>query len=201
MKKTLFICLLICINLSVGKAVTSDPVTAVIVMEDGTTKEGLVDFPLTNGSKNIKIKINGETEKIESNLIKKITFKSGTSIINYFNMKVYSTTGNKILDKKQFLSYAVEGKVNLYIGTGIINFGYNGNSRISNNVTSYYCIRDGEPAAKLIHENFGQVNKNADFKLYASRYFEDNKIIYDKIKNKEYTYKDIYIVVNEYNKK
>jgi hypothetical protein len=163
----------------------------------------MVDFPIKSGEKYLKIKINAIEEKIEYEAIKKIAFKISGATVEYHNMLVYNNTGGKIQSKKRMLLLAVQGKVNLYIGTlewsAMINAGGGYQPMVLNGI-SYYCLREGEPAAKLLHENFGQANKNADFKLYGSRYFVDNATILNKIKNKEYTYEDIMTVINEYNK-
>lgn len=172
-------------------------------LEDGTTKSGKIELPVKSTSKFITLKIGDKKEKVELQTIDKLEVLINGAKIEYYNLKVFNFSGKKIQKDKRMMLQTVKGKVNLYIGTldwsATINSG-NGWQPMSFSGISYYCVRDGEKAATLIHENFGQVNKNADFKLYASRYFSDNEMIAKKIKNKEYTYQDISKVIAEYNK-
>lgn len=177
--------------------------TCVIYLEDGTTKSGKIELPVKSSSKFIEIYINKKREKVELQKIDKLEVLIDGAKIEYHNLKVFNFSGKKILKDKRMMLQSVKGKVNLYIGTldwsATINSG-NGWQAMNLSGISYYCIREGEEAATLIHESFGQVNKNADFKLYAGRYFSDNETIAKKIKNKEYTYEDILKVIAEYNK-
>ena len=187
----------------VTKPVGGKEVPCTVNMEDGTTKVGLVDFPLKSGAKSITLKYDGQKEKIDLDLIKKVTFKFGLyTTQEYFCMPVYNFNGKKIQKNKQMFRLGMAGKkVTLYLGTydwsGMANNGY-GFQSFSYSGTSYYCRREGEPAATLIHEDFG-VNPNADFKLYASRYFADYPELAEKIKNKELKYDKIYEVMALYN--
>jgi hypothetical protein len=63
----------------------------------------------------------------------------------------------------------------------------------------YYCIRDGEVAAKLICQVSG-ANNNQTFRAKAPLYFEDYPELAAKIESKEYTWRDLVPVVQEYNK-
>lgn len=67
------------------------------------------------------------------------------------------------------------------------------------NFEDYYCIRDGEPAAKVI-ATISTLNNNQTFRAKAPMYFADYPELADKIKSKEYTWKDLQVVVKEYNK-
>lgn len=177
--------------------------SCVVYLEDGTTKSGKIELPIKSSSKFIVVNINDKKEKIELQKIDKLEVQINGAKIEYHNMKVFNFSGKKIQKDKRMMLQTVKGKVNLYIGTfdwsSTINSG-SGWQSVSLNGISYYCIREGEEAATLLHENFGQVNKNADFKLYGARYFADNETIAKKIKNKEYTYEDISKVIAEYNK-
>jgi len=178
-------------------------VPCMVYMEDGTTKAGLVDFPLKTGAKSITLKISGTKEKIDLENVSKLEFKFNLySTTTYYNMAVYNFNGKKIQKNKQMLQLSLPGtKVSLYTGTydwsGFANSG-GGFQSFSYSGTTYYAIRPGEPAATLLHEDFG-VNKNADFKLYASRYFADYPELVEKIKNKELTYDKIYETIVAYN--
>ena len=183
--------------------ITLNEENCIVYLEDGTTKNGKIELPIKSSSKFITLKIDSKKEKVELQSIDKLEVTINGAKVEYHNLKVFNFSGKKIQKDKRMMLQTVKGKVNLYIGTldwsATINSG-NGWHPMSLSGISYYCIREGEKAATLIHENFGQVNKNADFKLYASRYFSDNETIAKKIKNKEYTYEDISKVIAEYNK-
>jgi|GEM_PF-4731902 len=177
--------------------------TCVIYLEDGITKSGKLELPVKSGSKFIVLKTNEKKEKVELQKIDKLEVIINGAKIEYHNLKVFNFSGKKIQKNKRMMLQTVKGKVNLYIGTldwsSTINSA-SGWQAMNLTGISYYCIRDGEEAATLIHENFGQANKNSDFKLYGSTYFYDNETIAKKIKNKEYTYEDILKVIADYNR-
>lgn len=176
--------------------------TCLIYLEDGSTKSGDIELPIKSDSKYIVLKSNNNKEKIELQQVNKMEVLVNGLKVEYHNLKVFNFSGKKILKNKKMMVQSVKGKVSLYIGifdwSATINSG-NGWQGMSLNGTSYYFMRDGEEAATLIHENFGQVNKNGDFKMYASRYFSDNEEIVNKIKNKEYTYKNIFKLISDCN--
>jgi hypothetical protein len=157
----------------------------IVFLENGTKMSGNIELPIKSGSKYITLKVDNKKEKVELQTVDKIEVTISGAKIQYHNLKVFNFSGKKIKKDKQIMLHAIKGKVNLYIGTldwsATINAG-NGWQQMNLNGVSYYCIREGEEAATLIHENFGQVNKNADFKLYASRYFSDNETILKKNK-------------------
>lgn len=180
-------------------------VPCTLYMEDGSTKKGLVAFPLKSGANSITLKSNGTKEKVDLENVKKVIFEATTVnfAMEYYNLPVYNFNGKKIQNHKQMLKLYIAGKkVSLYTGTfdwsGYANAG-NGFQGFSYSGLSYYCMKPEEPAATLIHEDFGEINKNADFKLYASRYFADYPELVQKIKDKVYTYKNIDQVVEDYN--
>ena len=174
-----------------------------IYLEGGQKKVGEIQLPIKLNAKFIELKISGSIEKIELKNINKIEVDSNGLPLEFYNLKVYNYSGKKIFKDKVMMMQSVKGKVTLYTGASnwmaTINAG-NGWQGVNLNGTTYYCLREGEKAATLIHENFGQVNKNADFKIFATRYFADNAEIANKIKSKEYTYENIYQVILEYNK-
>ena len=175
----------------------------IVYFQDGTSKNGTIDLPIKSGGKHIILKNKDQKEKIELQTIDKLEVTINGGKIEYHNLKIYNALRKKIFKDKRMMIRAVKGKVNLYIATfdwtANINSG-SGFQPMSLNGISYYCTREGEEAATLIHENFGQINKNADFKLYGSRYFSDHTTIAERIKSKEYTFEHIFAVIAEYNK-
>ena len=135
-------------NSLVTKPVGGKEVPCTVDMEDGTTKVGLVDFPLKSGAKSITLKYDGKKEKIDLDAVKKVTFKLGlTTTQEYFCMPVYNFNGKKIQKNKQMFRLGMAGKkVTLYLGTydwsGMANAG-NGFDRFSYSGTSYYCRSQG----------------------------------------------------------
>jgi hypothetical protein len=63
----------------------------------------------------------------------------------------------------------------------------------------YFVIREGEPAGKMI-ANIAGANNNQTFRAKAPLYFSDYPELAEKIKSKEYRWKDLIPVVREYNK-
>ena len=170
----------------------------VIEMKDGSTKSGTMKFPIKLEDKELKL---GD-EEIETAKIKKVTFTTATGEIEYHNLFVYNYNGKKIKEKKKLLRLIIPGKVNLYFGETSVTMQVNsamGLSNFSNGSTLYYFMKENEPAATFIHENWNQTFKNGDFKTNASRYFAENPKILAKIKDKTYTYENIYQLVMEYN--
>jgi hypothetical protein len=62
----------------------------------------------------------------------------------------------------------------------------------------YFIIRAGEPAAKMI-ANIAGANNNQTYRAKAPLYFADYPELAEKIKSKEYTWRDILTSVKEYN--
>ena len=85
-------------------------------------------------------------------------------------MLVYNETNSKVQNKPKLLINIVKGKISMYVSSYLNNqFSFNAstNSFGNNGVgfTNYYCIRDNEPAASLIHVDSNFANKNKNLRI------------------------------------
>ncbi|MXN93223.1 hypothetical protein GR160_18495 [Flavobacterium sp. Sd200] len=201
MKKYILASLLFigCIIFSFAQVHTnSKALSAKIIMTSGEVLETtLIPFPIKFDLNYIKVKEGDRIRKIKKKNIEKMFVENDV----YVNKNVYSPSGKRILKNKKLLRVVVLGKVNLYCDTYTVQepdpFA-NGPIFFKRNV--YYCQKDSEDAATMIHYDFDNFNKNDGFKTAAANYFSDNESITEKIKNETFTYKDVVAVVEEYNK-
>jgi hypothetical protein len=175
-----------------------------VTLTNGTQINGKVDFPLNSGEKKLTIDKNNIKEKIDKAEISKVTFKTSSGEINYEKISVFNQTGRKILKEKKLLALSIKGKVSLCYsqGSGYENRGTGQNPyRVPVFFTEYYCIRENEKAATLIHADMNVVNKNSLFRYAGKKYFADDSEIAKKIDDKVYTYSNLIEVINKYNSK
>ena len=169
---------------------------ATIVFVNGTSKNGFVENTLGTDYILFKASKDAKEEKIESSTVRRIVFKVKNGNKEYQLLKVYLGWGQKRISDPMWLEVVEQGKATLYVNQMTMS------SRDGLNKAGfldYYCIRAGEPAAKMI-ANISTLNNNQTFKAKAPLYFEDYPELAAKIKSKEYTWKDLTVVVQEYNK-
>ena len=165
---------------------------------DGTSRIGLVgtefkkevDFKLADGS---------EPETIPSEKLRTITFlkeDGKTPSIEFDYIRVYLGWGQKRISDYYWFEVVQRGIATLYVHRTEMR------GSIYNTTTAgfldYYIIRDGEPAAKMISDVAG-INSNQTFRAKAHLYFADYPELAEKIKSKEYTWKELGTVVRMYN--
>jgi len=176
----------------------------IVTLNNGTQISGKVDFPLNSGENKLTIDKNNSKEKIDKKEISTVVFNTSSGKIEYSNMLVYNPTGKKIKKDKKLLALSIKGKVSLYNiqGSGYEN---RGTAKQPYSVpvfyTEYYCIRENEKAATLIHADMNVVNKNSIFRYAAKKYFSDNAEIVKKVEDKVYTYQNLIEVIIFYNSK
>lgn len=181
----------------------------IVELNNGEKIVGKVDFPLLGEERKLKIKQNDKTQKINKNDISKITFKSSTTNIEYYNLS-YKDLNGKPKKNKKMLTLVRKGKVNLYneISTDLQQTSSFGSTKIKYNavfIIEYYCKRDSEDVATFLYRKEGDdryvVNKNYPFKPRALKYFGDDEEIRQKIEKEEYNYSNIPDLINAYNAK
>ncbi|WP_395059287.1 hypothetical protein [Flavobacterium sp.] len=180
-----------------------------IILNDSTQIEGEIDLPILNDGKFLKYKNANGKQKIEREKISKVVFttnQGGGASIEYINMKVFNEMNVKVMKDLKLLLNVVKGKVSVYISSYTNNqFSYNGSAIAARNngvgFVNYYCIREGEEAASLIHVDSNYANENMFFRQNGRKYFADNPEIAAKIDNREYTYKNFMEVIELYNSK
>ncbi|SFA77636.1 hypothetical protein SAMN05660845_0484 [Flavobacterium swingsii] len=180
-----------------------------IILNDNTEIQGEIDFPLVDDGKPLKYKNANGKQKIERDKISKVVFttnQGGGAAIEYINMKVFNEMNVKVMKEPKLLLNVVKGKVSVYISSYTNNqFSYNGSASAARNTgvgfVNYYCIREGEEAASLIHVDSNYANENMFFRQNGRKYFADNTEIAAKIDKREYTYKNFMEVIELYNSK
>ena len=174
---------------------------AEVALTDGTTQKGNAEYPPNLGDSKLHLKINGEKIKLEKEQITSLTYNISGGKLVYENLKIYKNKDkNKIRKEKQLLALTIAGKVSLYSARGS-SWQQQGNTQVPVYYTIYYCKRATEEAATLIHMDMGAINQNALFRPFAQKYFEDDTEIASKIKNRDFTYKNLFEVVSLYNSK
>jgi len=171
-----------------------------LTFTDGTSRVGLVETALDNDYVRFKSAEGAEPEKIPSEKLKGIAYLKDdkkTPLVEYDYIKVYLGWGQKRISDYAWFQVVERGIATLYVRSTTMR------GSIYNTTTAgfldYFVIRDGEPAAKMI-ANVSSFNNNQTFRAKAPLYFSDYPELAEKIKSKEYTWKDLIPVVREYNK-
>jgi hypothetical protein len=193
MKKTL-LSLALSFMLTVAFADTYYPATIVFV--DGKSRTGLAESTFGDHIF-FKASETSKPEKIESIGLSKLIFTIKNEKREYHYVKTYLGWGQKRMSSPMWLKVLINGNATLYLNSTTLSTP--SNSQNSAGFLDYYCLRKGEPAAKWISA-VSSMNNNQHFRAKAPLYFEDYPELAEKIKSKEYTWKDIETVVNEYNK-
>src|SRR5258706_3957663 len=168
---------------------------ATVVFADGKSKSGLVEAALSDYVL-FKASEHAKEEKIESSLLKSVSIQGKDEVREYYYLKVYLGWGQKRISDPMWLKVVEKGTATLLVhNTSMRGSIYNTTQA---GFSDYYCIRAGEPAAKMI-ANISSLNNNQTFRAKAPLYFDDYPELAAKIKSKEYTWKDLQIVVKEYN--
>ena len=193
--KQCLLSLILFLVIPVAHADTYYPAT--IVFADGKSKTGLVESTFGDHVF-FKASEKANVEKIESAGLSKLIFTIKGEKREYHYVKTYLGWGQKrISGSPMWLKVLINGKATLYLNSTTLSTP--SNSQNSAGFLDYYCIRKGEPAAKWISA-VSTMNNNQHFRAKAPLYFEDYPELAEKIKAKEYTWKDIETVVQVYNK-
>lgn len=169
---------------------------ATLVFNDGKSKKGLVESPFDEKHIYFKASEKAEAEKIDATTVSKVIFKDSKGTDEFWQTKVLLGWGQKRVSEPMWLHVVEKGKATLMVRSTTMR-SFNGLN--SAGFQDYYCIRDGEPAAALICQ-VASMNNNQTFRAKAPEYFKDYPELAEKIKSKEYTWKDLVPVVQEYNK-
>jgi hypothetical protein len=176
-----------------------------ICYSDGRIVKGYASIPKSSGVKYIDFKPDETAKKqsIQSAELSKIVYYQ-----NADSMIVERIATIKLINKSKtndpiWMTKLIDGYTSLYV---YYNAGYNyfiGNKwKNMPGDYQYACIRKGEPAASIVSmvmDGGISLNNNGPFKRYASEYFKDYAELSAKIEKKEYTFKDIEMVVSKYN--
>jgi hypothetical protein len=171
-----------------------------LVFTDGKSRVGLLETNFGDDFIRFKSADNSEPEKIAAEMIRTVTFLKNdkkTIEIEYDHIKVYLGWAQKRMSDYGWYQVIERGIATLYVKSTTMRGSIYGAGTAG--FQDYFIIRDGEPAAKMI-ANVSSFNNNQTFKAKAPLYFADYPELAEKIKSKEYTWKDLVPVVKEYNK-
>lgn len=164
---------------------------------------GLVEIYLNNDFMHFKLSEKSEPEKIATETIKTVIYledDNKTPTVEYDRLKVYlGWKQEKISDDYGWCQVVERGIATLYVVTSKMQGSIYTENAGTATFHDYFIIREGEPAAKMI-ANVSSANNNQTFKAKAPLYFSDYPELAKKIELKEYTWKDLVPVVQEYNK-
>lgn len=172
-----------------------------LIFTDGTSRTGWVETFMGADFIRFKSSKDSQPEKIASEKIKTISYLNddNKSIeVEYDRIKVYLGWKQNRISKFGWYRVVERGIATLYI-KGTVMQGSMGNPNSKAGFQDYFVIRDGEPAAKMI-ANISGANNNQTFRAKAPLYFSDYPELVEKIKSKEYKWKDLVTSVKEYNK-
>jgi hypothetical protein len=175
---------------------------AKLIFMDGKTLVGFAKSPKQAYDKTISFKAteNGDKQTFQSEQLKTVILYSNKDTLEIERVKIYNMTGKKIVSTPAWLQVLSRGYVTLYYyGIQGKTISYGSTTRTELPERWWLCIRPGEEAAKIVSYAYG-LNPNTYFRQNAPAYFSDHPTIPEMIKNKDYKYDDIRIVVNEYNK-
>jgi hypothetical protein len=192
MRLILFCCIIFLISRA---TIASSFYDATVVFMDGKSKKGLVESTLGTDYILYKSSADSKEEKIESTTVSKLIFNIKDEKREFHLLKVYLGWGQKRISDPMWLKVVESGVATLYVNRTTMSSQDGLNSA---GFLDYYIIRAGEPAAKMI-ANVSSANNNQTFRAKAPLYFEDYPELAEKIKSKEYTWKDLTLTVQEYN--
>jgi hypothetical protein len=197
--KSCFIMKILLLFFIVFSSVTSQAAKyyeATVVFVDGKSRTGLAESSFGDLIF-FKASENAEVEKLESSSVKSIVFTIKGEKKEYHQHKIYLGWGQKRMsDYRVWLQVVEKGIATLYVNHTTLASGMNQQNKAG--FQDYYCIREGEPAAKLICQ-VSTMNNNQTFRAKAPLYFEDYPELSERIKSKELTWKELVPVVQEYN--
>jgi hypothetical protein len=168
-----------------------------ILFTDGKSITGLVESPFGGDYLFFKASEKAEAEKIEAAKVSSVTFVIDGKEKEYHQHKVYLGWKQVRISDPTWLEVVEKGVATLYVVRSSLSTPSNQQQKAG--FLDYYCIRKGEPAAKLIAQ-VSSMNNNQTFRAKAPAYFADYPELAAKIESKEYTWKDLEPVVQEYNK-
>jgi len=167
---------------------------------NGDLKSGYAELIVPSHSPKIvayKDGLKDEPIKIDTEELSMLIYKFDNGNVRTFErLKVYRGAKQKITKDSYWLERIIEGYTSLYVvPTPLRGTNPYSGATMTNMFYDYYCLKKGDIAARMI----GSEGNNTTFKKRAQLYFSDYEELVNKIKNKEYKWKDIEQVVESYN--
>lgn len=207
---SLTLILILCLAFNISYSQTYQ--TGSIKYEDGTIKNGYVSIPKRVNQQNIYFKPekNGSEEKISSNSLKSISVQSTDGKEYYFERQYYKMNPAKQNKYRGWLYTVVKGYATLYLISDNYQIDKKGNVYVIDNVAfgkdlptyDYYLKKEHENAAIMFattSTSSSMFGLNNILKKNAAKYLAENKELVEKIKNKDYTHRDVEGIISIYN--
>jgi len=204
LKINLAIALLLTANFVFGQVYQRGSITYL----NGDVKTGYLLIPEAPKQKTIKFKLSrniSQVDKIQSEDIKSISVESKDSNIYYFErVSVSRKPGTKPL-KPYWLLVCTSGYATLYTSSSYFESDDKGNvfvvaSSSSGPPTFNYFLRKGNQDIAYYFGMTGNIiGLNIMLKKNADQYLSDYPELVERIKNKEFTHRDIKAIIQIYN--
>lgn len=169
---------------------------ATLIFSNGTSKTGMAESYFGGAHIFFKSAEGAEEEKIDTSGLIQIIYTIKDKTREYHRVKTYLGWSQKRISDELWLEVVEKGTATLYVKESSLSSPSNQLQKAG--FLDYYCIRAGEEAAKWISA-VSSLNNNQHFRAKAPDYFADYPELSEKIKSKEYTWRDIVDVVKEYN--
>jgi hypothetical protein len=169
---------------------------ATLYFIDGTERSGFANL-ITSDCKHVVFREtqSGKSEKIPSSGLRTITYSNEKEKHEYDRIYVYAGISQKRVKGPYWLKVVKRGFASLYtVDVHMAGGQYSHGAKF----TDFYIMREGERAAKLI-STVAAMNSNSVFRSNAPKYFSDYPELAEKIRDREYKYNDLEIVVDLYN--
>jgi hypothetical protein len=197
-------CYLIVFTLIAHCSYSAKFIPAELKFVDGKTVKGLATFPDKPNDKTISFKSNANAEAVDysSESLKTLRYFFDDGTVEFDRIMIFpSLLNSKKMAGPYWLEVVERGFTTLYFalreGSTIVRSGVASTQSADK---FWYCMRQNEPAAKVISWVIGTVNANETFKREGQKYFKDYPELAQKIKEKTYRYDQIVETVKEYNK-
>ncbi|GET21459.1 hypothetical protein [Prolixibacter denitrificans] len=176
----------------------SNYIKVTLILTNNDSKTGLIKYPFDGEHIYFKNAKGSNTEHFESSRVSKIIIPTKNDTTEYQHLKVYLGWKQKRVSGQRWLKVIEKGIATLYVTQTTLTSANPAHQLSEATFHDYYCLRKGEPAAKLI-ATISTFNNNQVFRAKASLYFQDYPELAAKIKKRKYTWKDLNKVVEEYN--
>lgn len=194
MKQLFFITLLVLSSMTCS----AKYINATIRFVDGKIKKGLVSNNIERGKLYFKSDSNDSRQAIDEEQVRTITFHYDSGDVAFDRLQVYIKKSDKISKYYFWMKVLIRDYATLYIYANDLVSGFNPVTS-SKTFYDYYIIREGEAAARLLFIKADYTPKKL-FREQASLYFGDYPELSEQIKSDDYTWKDVQLVVEIYNK-
>lgn len=182
-------------QVTIGLGMGENKGEGTIYTKDGKQIDGEIKYPKYS-DKQVKL----DNNKFESKEIDSIVFANCTFIYTKGKDYLANKKDYKYFKNEGWMCRVINGKASLYLYGQ--QYGFKKDKMFVNKgEVRYYAMRKGEDVPSLIGidtQGF-QAGYSSYFRNLASNYFSNNNEIKSKIENKEYSVKEIELLINDFN--